>query len=187
MLEVALLAVGSMLGYWFARLQGWQDRKRRGKVLAAGLLAELRTLEYSMRRIYAEERIGAMRGSVPMALFANLGDAVLSLFDAETAVKLLRFQGLLTVVDNLWRALECVPVDHLTEHHHWKLRAAAGHAARRVEEVKEVLTAAGGKLPGGGPIERVTFPNLPPLPDPSFPMEITRLDQAEDVEEECGG
>ena len=178
MTELLFISAGALLGYLLSRLQQWQDRKRKRQIVATALLEELRTLENTLRKKVDDEKAGLMGGRLPQTLYPNLGDAI-ELFQNDTCALLMRFTSSLNRVDALWAACNETPVAQITEHHHWKLRGAAAFAARMVPAVKDALVDAGGHVLDQKPVERVSFPNLPPLGEPAFHWTVTRLDSDE--------
>ncbi len=178
MTELLGVILGAALAYLFGGVQERKHEKRRKTSFSTALLSELRTAEYSLYRVYHDQEIGLWNGRLPTPLFRDLGENVL-LFAPATVNLLLQFQGLLGRVDELWDACNKLDPSQITDRHHWRMRAAAGYALELLAAVKAALLAEGGIAPPEPPVKRVSFPNLPPAPDPAFKWEIMRIDKPE--------
>ncbi|HYU09476.1 MAG TPA: hypothetical protein VEK77_08860 [Gemmatimonadales bacterium] len=178
MTELLGVMIGAALAYLFSQTQERQSARRRRISLATALLSELRTLEYALYRAYHDGEIALWGGRVPARFFDDLGENVL-LFRPATVHIVLQFQGLLSRVNELWSACNQLEPQLITDRHHWRIRAAAGYALEIVAPVKESLLTEGGIGPEEPPVKRVSFPNLPPAPDPSFKWEIHTIDESD--------
>lgn len=179
MTELFGVILGAALAYLFGGAQERKREKHRRASFSTALLSELRTLEYSLYHIYHDEEIGLMGGRLPSHLFRDLGENVL-LFTPATVNLLLQFEGLLGRVDRLWDACNQLDPNQVTDRHHWKMRAAAGYALELLTPVKAGLLIEGGVTPSEPPVKRVSFPNLPPAPEPAFKWEIMRIDRPDE-------
>lgn len=180
MVEIFLLMLGTVFGaflyYLFDVLKQHQKRKRKSKLLATLLLDELRTLEYALRKRYSDEDAANMMGNLPIKIFLNLHEELM-FFETETSRILLKFISSIRRVDTVWSATNELDIEEITDFHHWKNRAAAGHAILLIKQTKNALISEGGTLPSETKLNRINYPDLPQIDDPEFKYEVTKLEK----------
>jgi hypothetical protein len=167
MTELLGVVLGATLAYWFGGRERRREHRRQREALATALLAELRTLEYALVRSYNDPEIGFMGGRIPTDWFEQLGESFL-LFGPTTVRNTLQFRGLIRQLQACRDECGRLPIDQVTPRHHWKIRGLAGYALQLIPDLKQLLQEEGAVKPEEPDVIRVTFPDLPTIPDPSF-------------------
>ena len=167
MTELLGVLLGAALAYWFGGRERRREHHRQREALATALLAELRTLEYALSRSYNNHEISFMGGRIPTDWFEQLGESFL-LFGPTTVSTTLQFRGLIRQLQACRDECGRLPVDQITANHHWKIRGLAGYALQLIPELKQLLEEEGAVKPEEPDVIRVTFPELPKVPEPSF-------------------
>jgi len=166
-------AAGALLGYFIGNRHEGEDRKRRARQIATGLLIELRCVEPTIREMYLEEEPVAFDWYLPLPLFDQLL-ADFRVFKPDTLRLALSFHGLILEIKSRLELAARNERSDADDNHF--VRAKAAFALERMRPLVVALKGEGGVLPPLEPLLSVRNGELPPLPAVQFPEALREVD-----------
>jgi hypothetical protein len=155
-----------------------RDRRRRRQAIATALLIDMRTLEFTLRRLYKDQTPGKWRGESPAVLSKTLLSEIIH-FTPDTVYRVTEFFGL---VRDTYGLIEVARGKEKVEDRlHHAIRCKAGFALQAMPPAKDALIGEGGMLPEPKAVEVVYAPDLPKIPDRCFPAVWAAGEEPEDT------
>jgi hypothetical protein len=173
-LTLAGWIVSYRLGLQSGRRRAAEDLATRRGQLATALLVEFRVLETFLRRLRTEEKPLESHWMVPCRYL----DATLASLDLLSAPSVREVMELYGLLQDITAYRERHPPDQPpTDFQNWFIRLKAVFGLQRIRAAKDCLVKDGGLLPVGGLGPVVYHPDLPPLPDRTFPEYDLEFDE----------